>query len=99
MSPSDHRDGRKTEHHPDSRRFTLALPEGEARLEYRELADGRIDMFRTYVPPAARGRGIAAALVRRALAWAREHHARVVPTCSFVRRYVTEHPDEADLAD
>ena len=51
----------------------------------------------TEVPAALGGRGIAAALVREALAWARANHLRVVPACSYVAAYMQRHPETLDL--
>ena len=43
------------------------------------------------------GRGIAAALVQRALGWAREQGLKVIPQCSFVASYIQGHPESWDL--
>ena len=51
----------------------------------------------TCVPAALEGRGIAAALVAAALAWAREQRLRVVPACSYVALYMQRHPETLDL--
>ena len=51
----------------------------------------------TGVPAALEGRGIAAALVAAALAWAREQGLRVVPSCSYVALYMQRHPETLDL--
>ena len=51
----------------------------------------------TGVPAALEGRGIAAALVAAALAWAREQRLRVVPACSYVALYMQRHPETLDL--
>lgn len=51
----------------------------------------------TEVPPALEGRGIAAALVRFALAHAREHGLTVNPLCSYVRIYMQRHAETHDL--
>ncbi|MEF7612728.1 GNAT family N-acetyltransferase [Aquincola sp. MAHUQ-54] len=54
-------------------------------------------MHHTLVPPALEGRGIAGALVRAALAHAREAGWRVRPTCSYVASYMRRHPETQDL--
>jgi predicted GNAT family acetyltransferase len=46
------------------------------------------------VPPSDRNQGIADALVRAALAYAREHELRVVPSCPYVQAWVRKHPEE-----
>jgi predicted GNAT family acetyltransferase len=54
-------------------------------------------MTHTGVPRELEGRGIAAALVETALTWAREQGYKVVPLCSYVRRYIGRHPEWQDL--
>lgn len=54
----------------------------------------------TYVPPEARGKGIAAALVDALIADAREQGFKIVPQCSYVEAAFRRHPEWADvLAD
>jgi predicted GNAT family acetyltransferase len=51
----------------------------------------------TVVPPELRGRGIAEALVRAALADARAAGRKVVPACSYVARFMERHREFGDL--
>ena len=73
------------------RRFQAATGAGLAVLEYR-VSGGRIDLLHTWVPDEARGRGVAAALVRFALEEARRRGQCVVPTCGYVAGYLRRHP-------
>ncbi len=57
-----------------------------------------IRMTHTGVHPSLRGRGIAAALVDAALAYARSEGLRVDPVCSYVQDYLQRHPGAAELA-
>ncbi|NYG56002.1 GNAT family N-acetyltransferase [Nocardioides perillae] len=61
--------------------------------------DGHAIVFtHTEVDPAFGGQGVGTALVRGALDTLRERGGlRVVPRCSFVKRFVDEHPDYAEL--
>lgn len=66
------------------------------------VADYRLDgqvmnMTHTGVPPALEGRGIAGALVKAALAYARERGLKVRPLCSYVAAYMRRHPETQDL--
>lgn len=61
---------------------------------YAMAGDGAIDLQHTEVPPADRNRGIAGTMVRAALAYAREHQLRVIPTCPYVRAWFRKHPEE-----
>ena len=56
-----------------------------------ERRDDVIDVLHTYTPPALRGGNLAAELTRAALDFARAEGLRVVPTCSYTRRYLARH--------
>lgn len=77
-------------------RFEATLDGHLARAEYR-VAAGVMRMTHTEVPPEFEGRGIAGALVRTALDYAREHGLRVAPQCPYVVRYMRRHPETHDL--
>ena len=51
----------------------------------------------TEISPALRGQGLGAALVRGALDDVRAQAKSVVPQCWYVRQFIAEHPDYADL--
>ena len=60
--------------------------------------DGRVmRLTHTGVPPPLEGRGIAAALVREALAHARRRGLKVDPQCSYVSGYMQRNPQTLDL--
>jgi predicted GNAT family acetyltransferase len=80
----------RIEHEPG--RFVARLGDAEAFVAY-ERRDDVLDVQHTYTPPALRGREIAAALTRAVLVWARAEGLRVVPTCSYTRRFLAEHPE------
>jgi predicted GNAT family acetyltransferase len=88
----------KVVHSPEARRFE-ALVEGQlCRLDYRiDEHDGEVMFSYTYVVPALRGHGIAGALARAGLDWARSQNLKVVPACSYVRSYMKRHPQTLDL--
>jgi predicted GNAT family acetyltransferase len=83
-------------HNVEAQRFEAALDGEIAHVDYR-LRGGVMRMHHTSVPRAFEGRGIAAALVRAAIAHAREHSLRVAPDCPYVRSYMQRHPDTHDL--
>lgn len=83
------------EHDVQAQRFFVRLPDGaEAELVYGEFGDGILDLQHTEVPPTARGTGVGDALVRAALAFARERGQRIVATCPYVQRWLKAHPEE-----
>jgi len=83
-------------HKPEIGRFE-AIVDG-LRCEADYLLDGHIvRMTHTGVPAQLEGRGIAAALVKAALTWARAQDHQVDPICSYVRIYIKRHPEWQDL--
>jgi hypothetical protein len=83
-------------HNAAARRFELTFDDALARVDY-QLSGGVMRLHHTEVPPALEGRGIAAAMVKAALAHARAEGLRVEPACSYVRAYMKRHPDTHDL--
>ena len=88
------------QHQPEARRFVVQTSQGLALCSYRREAEAQgevLVMHHTAVPAALEGRGIAAALVAAALAWARNEGLRVRPVCSYVAAYMRRHPETLDL--
>ena len=81
-------------HDPDHSRFYLTLADGDAELIYEPFSDDVLDLQHTEIPPSGQGRGIGDALVRAALAYARERGMRVMATCPYVQAWLRRHPDE-----
>ena len=77
-------------------RYELILPEGLAIAEFRPSGDALL-FTHTEVPRAAQGQGAASKLISAALADARSRNLKVRPLCSFVRRYMADHPETQDL--
>jgi uncharacterized protein len=87
----------------------MQVTHNEAMSRFEALVDGQtsvcvyrrsgnvVAFTHTEVPMAQEGRGIAAAMVRAALAWAREQGLKVQPLCSYVALYLRRHPEQADL--
>lgn len=69
-------------------RFEVTVDGHQAYLTYMDLGQQTLDIYRTFVPDALRGRGIAAALTRTALAYAEDRGYSVIPSCSYVERYI-----------
>ena len=81
-------------HIPEKNRFEFFLEGQTAYIEYETFKDG-FDLAHTYVPKELEGRGIAAALVKQALRYARDHHWQVKASCPYVAHYLQKHPEEA----
>jgi predicted GNAT family acetyltransferase len=85
------------EHDTASRRFTLAASSGTAVLAYAPAGTDTLELYSTFVPPADRGRGIAARLVAAAVEYARAEGFRIIPSCWYVAQWLRHHPEHADL--
>jgi uncharacterized protein len=77
-------------------RFETSV-EGHLCVADYQLRDNVMWMTHTGVPPAVGGRGIAAELVRVALAWAARQGHSVEPSCSYVEAYMQRHPETQKL--
>jgi uncharacterized protein len=84
------------QHNPDARRYEAVVDGQLAWTEYEPAGD-RLVFTHTFVPPGLRRRGLAATLARTALLDARASGRRVVPRCSYVARFIAEHPEFGDL--
>ncbi len=87
----------RVQHRPADHRFVADVDGGEAVLVYELCADGTLDLEHTIVPEEARGEGVADALVRAAVAYARREDVRLVPTCPYVEAWRLRHPKERDV--
>lgn len=68
----------------------------QAKLTWVARGEARIANH-TWVPPEARGKGIAAALVEALVADAKEHGFTIEPQCSYVAAAFRRHPEWADV--
>jgi uncharacterized protein len=77
-------------------RFETVVDGEHASLLYRPEADA-VHMTEVQVPAAIEGRGIAGALTKAALDWARAEGLKVVPACPYVASWVGRHAGYSDL--
>lgn len=80
----------------EKQRFEVHL-EGHVGYMSYVLHEGVIEYNHTIVPKQLGGRGIGSELVKYGLAYARVHHLKVRPTCSFVAAYINKHVVYQDL--
>lgn len=71
--------------------------DGEGELTVSKLSDAMWIADHTGVPDAARGTGMAGALVERLIADAREAGRKIVPLCPFVKAQAQKHPEWSDV--
>jgi predicted GNAT family acetyltransferase len=76
------------QHDQAGHQFETTVDGHRAYLTYMDLGKQTLDIYRTFVPNALRGRGIAAALTEQALAFADSMGYTVIPSCSYVERYM-----------
>ena len=84
------------EHLPQRGRFQAIVDGQRCVCDYR-LEGSVMQMIHTEVAPGLEGRGIAAALVRAALAHAGSSGFKVQPLCSYVHAYMRRHPETRAL--
>ena len=80
--------------------FEARLDAAVGVLHYRRTGTGdasRLVIPSVVVDPAIQGRGVAAALTRAALDWARREGLRVEPLCPYVDAWMRRHRDDEDL--
>lgn len=83
-------------HNEAESRFEVRQEGHRAELTYQR--SGKEILFTaTWVPAALEGRGIAGALVRSGLDYAREQQLTVEPLCPFVKSYIGRKPEYQGL--
>lgn len=71
-------------HDQQNQRFTLVFDGQEANLQYRMVNDNTVDFYRTYVPEAFRGQGVAQRLVQAGFDWVEQAGFDMQASCSYV---------------
>ncbi|HBP5341572.1 TPA: N-acetyltransferase [Pseudomonas aeruginosa] len=85
-------------HDVGGHQFETTVDGHRAYLAYMDLGKQTLDIYRTFVPDSLRGRGIAAALTEHALQYADRMGYSVIPSCSYVERYIERRQRQADPA-
>lgn len=86
-------------HDPNRQRFEAQTGEGPVAFLSYVREQGRVVFDHTFVPEALRGRGVAAALARAALAEASRCQWKIVPRCSYVAAFIERHQEFRNLVD
>ncbi|MGB3068027.1 MAG: GNAT family N-acetyltransferase [Ottowia sp.] len=66
-------------------------------ITYEAAAEGVVDLTHTEIDPSQQGKGLGGLLVGYALGDIRALGARAIPTCTFIAKYMDEHPEVASL--
>lgn len=75
-------------HDTDRHQFKTDSENACAYLAYAYSGSDVIDIHTTYVPEALRGKNIAGELVAAAIDFAKQNNLKIIPTCSYVARYM-----------
>ncbi len=89
----------EVQHDSESKKFFIKNKGQEAHMTYHYQDNETLVYAHTFVPPELRGSGLAGKVVRTALEWARSQGLKVVPTCSYVQKFVRRHPEFQDVAN
>jgi len=73
-------------------RFVLDVEGNEVYVIYAEDNEV-IDLYSTYTPPKLRGQGLAEKVVLAAFEYAREKNLKVIPSCWYVRSFISKHTE------
>ncbi|UNU72933.1 N-acetyltransferase [Moraxella nasovis] len=84
-------------HNTDTHRFETTIDGHTAYLSYVKLNDDTLEYDHTIVPKELGGQGLGTRLVKFALDYAKEHHKKVVPSCSFVASFINKNPEYQSL--
>ena len=79
-------------------RFETEINGEFAFLDYR-FYKGNFALVHTFVPEPARGKGIAPALAKFALEYAKEQNLKIMIYCPYVSKYMKRHPEYEPLVD
>lgn len=63
-------------------------------MTYSRASDTLVIVDHTLVEDDFRGRGLASALVRAGVEWARAEGTKILPLCPYTKAYFQRHPDE-----
>jgi len=81
---------------PEKKRFEVEVEGKLAICEYIHVGKNII-FTHTEVPVGLEGRGIASAMAKTALQFARDNNLRVQPLCPYIAGYMEKHPETHDL--
>jgi predicted GNAT family acetyltransferase len=84
---------------PEGSQFVVRVDGDVAGAAYYRRVGDRVVFTHTEVSDPLQGRGIGSRLARGALDVVRGRGELVVPLCPFIARYISRHPEYADLVD
>ena len=79
-------------------RFEMNVDDSTAIIVYKEYP-GKIALIHTEVPPVLEGRGVATAIIEKALHYIEQNNLKLIPLCPVVVAYVKRHPEWNRIVD
>lgn len=82
----------------DRKRFETEINGDYAYINYRRRGNDLV-LLHTFVPPAERNKGVAAALIKHVLDDLKEHNQKIIVYCPTIEKYINLHPEYKELLD
>lgn len=80
----------------ENQRFETRVGDELAFVEYRWHM-GNIAFMHTYVPDVGRGQGLASALAKYVLEFAKHQKLKILVYCPYIAQYIKRHPEYESL--
>lgn len=79
-------------------RFEARVNDDTGYIDYRWYK-GSLALLHIFVPMEGRGKGVPEALAEFALEYARQRKLKVMVYCSYIAKYIKQHPEYEHLKD
>jgi len=79
-------------------RFESTLNNGNGYIDYRWYK-GSLALVHIFVPVESRGKGVPEALAEFALQYAKQRKLKIMVYCSYIAKYIKQHPEYEYLKD
>ena len=77
-------------------RLELEVEANVAFIEFK-FSQGKLFLIHTEVPHELEGKGVASAIVQKALQYAKDNNYKIVPFCPFVQSFLKKHTEWNDI--
>ena len=77
----------------EKNRFELELNGSIAFMAFQKIEPNILDLTHTEVPEELSGKGVGSKLVIGVLQYCKDNNLQIIPSCSFVKSYIDNHPE------